>query len=116
MTNFKACLFLRVPSFLSYDYQRTDACFWKIHLFLKVHKLWYVLEPVSRTERHGMVGRGKCQEKIDEHYGGNFFVDSTCINCDACRQLAPTFREQDDIRVSTVNRYQRRSSFAPTKR
>lgn len=28
---------------------------------------------------------------------GNFFVDSTCINCDACRQLAPqTFREHND--------------------
>src|SRR3982751_1933715 len=28
---------------------------------------------------------------------GNFFVDSTCINCDACRQLAPqTFHENRD--------------------
>src|SRR5205823_491954 len=29
---------------------------------------------------------------------GDFFVDSTCINCDTCRQLAPaTFGEGDDF-------------------
>ena len=28
---------------------------------------------------------------------GNFFVDSTCIDCDTCRQLAPTtFIEEGD--------------------
>jgi len=26
---------------------------------------------------------------VAENVEGNFFVDSTCINCDACRQLAP---------------------------
>jgi hypothetical protein len=61
------------PSFLSYDYQRPDAtASGGFIIFLKVHKLWYVLEPVSRTERHGMVGRGKCQEKIDEQYRRQF--------------------------------------------
>jgi len=37
------------------------------------------------------------KKKLTSNIGGNFFVDSTCINCDACRQLAPaTFREQDE--------------------
>lgn len=32
--------------------------------------------------------------KLDENSAGAFFVDSTCINCDTCRQLAPaTFRD-----------------------
>src|SRR5262249_1086027 len=26
---------------------------------------------------------------VPENVPGNFFVDFTCINCDACRQLAP---------------------------
>lgn len=26
---------------------------------------------------------------VPENVAGNFFVDSTCINCDTCRQLAP---------------------------
>jgi len=28
--------------------------------------------------------------KLAEHVPGDFFVDSTCIDCDACRQIAPT--------------------------
>jgi glyoxylase-like metal-dependent hydrolase (beta-lactamase superfamily II)/ferredoxin len=27
---------------------------------------------------------------VTENVPGDFFVDSTCINCDACRQIAPT--------------------------
>src|SRR5437764_8505264 len=27
---------------------------------------------------------------VPENVAGDFFVDSTCINCDACRQIAPT--------------------------
>ncbi|MCF7804413.1 MAG: ferredoxin [Candidatus Marinimicrobia bacterium] len=31
------------------------------------------------------------------NFPGEFFVDSTCINCDACRQIAPeTFAEAED--------------------
>src|SRR5262245_38031168 len=31
---------------------------------------------------------------------GDFFVDSSCIDCDLCRQIAPgVFREQDDVSV-----------------
>src|SRR5579864_8674911 len=28
--------------------------------------------------------------KIAENVEGDFFVDSTCIDCDACRQIAPS--------------------------
>jgi glyoxylase-like metal-dependent hydrolase (beta-lactamase superfamily II)/ferredoxin len=37
------------------------------------------------------------KKKLPTNIDGNFFVDSTCINCDACRQLAPeTFQERQD--------------------
>ncbi|MEX5218452.1 MAG: MBL fold metallo-hydrolase [Nitrospira sp.] len=29
------------------------------------------------------------RKRLDANVAGNFFVDSTCIDCDACRQLAP---------------------------
>jgi glyoxylase-like metal-dependent hydrolase (beta-lactamase superfamily II)/ferredoxin len=36
-------------------------------------------------------------KRLDTNVEGNFFVDSTCIDCDACRQLAPaTFIEKGD--------------------
>src|ERR1700716_1060389 len=31
--------------------------------------------------------------RIAENVPGDFFVDSTCIDCDACRQIAPTVFE-----------------------
>jgi glyoxylase-like metal-dependent hydrolase (beta-lactamase superfamily II)/ferredoxin len=35
--------------------------------------------------------------RIAENVPGDFFVDSTCIDCDACRQIAPTvFRDIGD--------------------
>jgi glyoxylase-like metal-dependent hydrolase (beta-lactamase superfamily II)/ferredoxin len=30
------------------------------------------------------------KKRLPENVAGRFFVDSTCINCDTCRQLAPT--------------------------
>jgi len=30
------------------------------------------------------------RKRLPSNASGNFFVDSTCINCDTCRQLAPT--------------------------
>ena len=37
-------------------------------------------------------------KRLANNVGGNFFVDSTCINCDTCRQLEPaTFAENDDF-------------------
>jgi glyoxylase-like metal-dependent hydrolase (beta-lactamase superfamily II)/ferredoxin len=37
------------------------------------------------------------KKRLDANTAGNFFVDSTCIDCDACRQLAPdSFEEVGD--------------------
>ena len=33
-----------------------------------------------------MANPRKC---VPENVAGDFFVDTTCINCDACRQIAP---------------------------
>ena len=33
------------------------------------------------------------KKKVAENTPGEFFVDSTCINCDTCRQLAPSVFE-----------------------
>ncbi|HZE72992.1 MAG TPA: MBL fold metallo-hydrolase [Pyrinomonadaceae bacterium] len=34
------------------------------------------------------------QKRLPENVPGDFYVDTTCIDCDACRQIAPeTFRE-----------------------
>lgn len=36
-------------------------------------------------------------QRLPENVAGDFFVDSTCIDCDACRQIAPTvFRDHGD--------------------
>ena len=36
-------------------------------------------------------------KRLDSNVRGNMFVDSTCIDCIACRQLAPaTFTENSD--------------------
>lgn len=34
------------------------------------------------------------KKRLDSNVAGNFFVDSTCINCDTCRQLAPKCFEE----------------------
>lgn len=35
--------------------------------------------------------------RLPENIGGDFFVDDSCIDCDACRQIAPTvFRDHGD--------------------
>lgn len=37
------------------------------------------------------------RKRVPENVPGDFFVDSTCIDCDACRQIAPAvFGEADD--------------------
>jgi glyoxylase-like metal-dependent hydrolase (beta-lactamase superfamily II)/ferredoxin len=36
----------------------------------------------------------RTSERLDQNVEGDFFVDSSCIDCDACRQIAPeTFRD-----------------------
>src|SRR5262249_57656125 len=38
--------------------------------------------------------------RLPENVPGDFFVDSTCIDCDACRQIAPgTFVDDGDTSV-----------------
>ncbi len=38
------------------------------------------------------------KKRLPTNADGDFFVDSTCINCDACRQLAPeTFADSGDF-------------------
>ena len=35
--------------------------------------------------------------RLPENVAGDFYVDSTCIDCDACRQLAPeVFRDHGE--------------------
>lgn len=34
------------------------------------------------------------RKRLDANRAGNFYVDSTCIDCDACRQLAPASFEE----------------------
>ncbi|HEX8458802.1 MAG TPA: MBL fold metallo-hydrolase [Pyrinomonadaceae bacterium] len=39
-------------------------------------------------------------KRLPENVAGDFYVDSTCIDCDACRQIAPaTFRDQGEQSV-----------------
>ena len=42
-------------------------------------------------------------KRLASNVAGNFYVDSTCINCDACRQLAPdSFEEIGDHSAVTM--------------
>ncbi len=39
----------------------------------------------------------RIQKRLAQNVEGEFFVDSSCIDCDACRQIAPaTFRDHGD--------------------
>ena len=43
------------------------------------------------------------KKRLDSNVAGNFFVDSTCINCDTCRQLAPrSFEEVGEFSAVTT--------------
>jgi glyoxylase-like metal-dependent hydrolase (beta-lactamase superfamily II) len=51
--------------------------------------------------------------RLPENIPGDFFVDSTCIDCDACRQIAPgTFTETGDASIV----YRQPKTEAETKR
>jgi ferredoxin len=42
-------------------------------------------------------------DKVTENAPGKFYVDSTCIDCDACREMAPdNFTRSDDNGYSYV--------------
>jgi glyoxylase-like metal-dependent hydrolase (beta-lactamase superfamily II)/ferredoxin len=41
-----------------------------------------------------LTGMAQMNQRLPENVDGEFFVDSSCIDCDACRQIAPaTFRD-----------------------
>jgi glyoxylase-like metal-dependent hydrolase (beta-lactamase superfamily II)/ferredoxin len=43
------------------------------------------------------------KKRLDSNVPGNFFVDTTCINCDTCRQLAPrSFEEVGEFSAVTA--------------
>ena len=45
------------------------------------------------------------EERIPQNVEGRFYVDSSCIDCDNCRQTAPDFfRRDDDTGFSYVYR------------
>src|SRR5215470_3508859 len=47
----------------------------------------------------------RISERLAENAAGEFYVDRTCIDCDACRQIAPTvFGRSDSIAQSYVHR------------
>jgi glyoxylase-like metal-dependent hydrolase (beta-lactamase superfamily II)/ferredoxin len=51
--------------------------------------------------------------RLQQNVPGDFYVDSTCIDCDACRQIAPqTFREHRDLSIV----YQQPETIEQTKR
>ena len=42
----------------------------------------------------------KIAQRLPQNAPGDFYVDSTCIDCDACRQIAPaTFSEYRDLSI-----------------
>jgi ferredoxin len=43
--------------------------------------------------------------RLAENVAGRYYVDSTCIDCDLCRETAPQiFRRNDEIGMSVVYR------------
>ena len=55
------------------------------------------------------------RKRVPENVPGDFFVDSTCIDCDACRQIAPTvFAEAAQtsfVKVQPESRADRRQAL-----
>src|SRR6266540_828503 len=55
------------------------------------------------------------KERVPENVAGDFFVDSTCINCDACRQIAPAvFAEATEtcfVKAQPVSSADRRNAL-----
>ena len=52
-------------------------------------------------------------KRLKTNVEGNFFVDSTCIDCDTCRQLAPaTFHEAGDYSIVSMQPKTMQEEFA----
>jgi ferredoxin len=43
----------------------------------------------------------RSSDRIPENVDGDFFVDSSCIDCDLCRQLAPDVFARTDRRAQS---------------
>jgi ferredoxin len=44
-------------------------------------------------------------QRLAQNVVGSYYVDSSCIDCDLCRETAPaSFRRDDDIGMSMVYR------------
>src|SRR3954466_12513578 len=44
---------------------------------------------MARYNATGVSEMANYTKRVPENVAGDFFVDSTCIDCDACRQIAP---------------------------
>jgi glyoxylase-like metal-dependent hydrolase (beta-lactamase superfamily II)/ferredoxin len=55
------------------------------------------------------------KKRVPENVPGDFFVDSTCINCDACRQIAPAAygeaAQTSFVKAQPVSRAERRQAL-----
>src|SRR6186997_2483021 len=55
------------------------------------------------------------KKRVPENVPGDFFVDSTCIDCDACRQIAPAvFGQAADtsfVRTQPITAVERRDAL-----
>ena len=55
------------------------------------------------------------KKRVPENVPGDFFVDSTCIDCDACRQIAPAVfgeaAETSFVRAQPVRADDRRNAM-----
>src|SRR5271155_1336104 len=55
------------------------------------------------------------KKRVPENVPGVFFVDATCINCDACRQIAPSVfaeaAETSFVKVQPVSSAERRQAL-----
>src|ERR1051325_3115628 len=55
------------------------------------------------------------KKRVSENVPGDFFVDSTCIDCDACRQIAPSVfgeaAETSSVKAQPVSSAHRRQAL-----
>lgn len=59
--------------------------------------------PVHRRGRENFSIMADKEDKNEENVGGKFYVDSQCIDCDLCRETAPSnFTRADDEGYSFV--------------
>src|SRR5258708_21098661 len=53
---------------------------------------WFAMRPLTSGRNLRLMAQ--IAQRLPENVQGEFYVDSTCIDCDACRQIAPaTFRD-----------------------